>query len=180
MARFEGEEPRPGEHDEREPAKWVEYLARYKAERCVWPNDKAKLVLTADTVVWLDRAILNKPEGAADAVSMLRRLRGNTHTVLTGVCLRERLGDGRDNYVVTHGTTRVTFGDVSDGWIEAYVATGEPLDKAGAYAAQGRGAILVEKIDGDFWNVVGLPIFKTARLLENAGLPVEQFWLRGR
>ena len=181
---FIGDEPRPVAESEREPAKWVEYLARYKAQRCGWPHAQARLILTADTVVWHDGAILNKPVDTADAIAMLQRLRGQTHTVFTGICLRERLGkEGlpeEDGYNVTHGSTRVTFGEVSDGWIEKYVATGEPMDKAGAYAAQGRGAVMVEEIDGDFWNVVGLPIYKTARMLETAGLPVEQFWLRER
>jgi septum formation protein len=127
-------------------------------------------------VVWLHGAILNKPRDVADAQRMLGALRGQTHTVFTGICLRERFKDKADEYFTSHEATRVTFGDVSDSWIEAYVATGEPMDKAGAYAAQGRGAILVQSIEGDFWNVVGLPIYKTARLLEAAGMPVEKFW----
>lgn len=172
LAPVDVEEPRPSTQDEAQPALWVEKLARFKAERCVWPDETSTLVLAADTIVWHDGKILNKPEGDREAIAMLSTLRSSTHTVFTGVCLRNR----EEEYCVAHEATRVTFGNVSDDWIEKYVATGEPSDKAGAYAAQGKGALLIEKIDGDFWNVVGLPVFRVAKMLENAGLPVEKFW----
>ena len=171
------EEPRPSPEDEAQPVRWVERLASFKAERCGWTHVESTLVLAADTIVWLEGRILNKPRDEADAIAMLKALRGRTHTVYTGVCLRAR---GKENslgeYSVLHEATQVSFGEVSDEWIEKYVATGESADKAGSYAAQGKGALLIKKIEGDFWNVVGLPLFATAKMLENVGLPVEKFW----
>jgi septum formation protein len=127
--------------------------------------------------VWHDGEILNKPCDEAEAVRMLCALRGQTHTVFTGVCLRVREAGG-ETYSVAHEATRVTFGEVSDAWIAKYVATGEPSDKAGAYAAQGKGALLIKRIEGDFWNVVGLPLFRVSQMLEAAGVPVEKYWNR--
>jgi septum formation protein len=173
LAPVEEEEPRPTAADEAQPACFVEALARFKAERASWPESASTLLLAADTVVWHDGRILNKPHDAADAVRMLRALRGQTHTVYTGVCLRVRESE---EYSVAHEATRVTFGEVSDAWIESYVATGESMDKAGSYAAQGKGALLVKRVEGDFWNVVGLPLFRVSRMLRAAGLPVENFW----
>lgn len=172
LAPVADEEPRPTPDDEHEPGVWVEKLARFKAERCVWPNRASTLALAADTIVWHDGKILNKPRDADEAVRMLRTLRNQTHTVFTGVCFRRRSGE----YSMAHEATLVSFGHVSDGWIANYVATGEPMDKAGAYAAQGRGALLIERIEGDFWNVVGLPIFRVSRMLEAVGLPIEKNW----
>lgn len=170
------EEPRPQPGDEAQPGAFVERLARYKAGHCDVEavdegNGAEKVVLAADTIVWLDGAILNKPEDANEAGMMLRRLRGKTHTVFTGVCLRVN-----ERYYVEHEATRVSFGHVSDEWIDAYVATGESLDKAGAYAVQGRGALLVARIDGDFWNVVGLPLWRLGQMLMQIGRPVESWW----
>ena len=161
------EEPAPTPEDGANPGEYVERLARIKAAACL----EAGLVIAADTVVVLDNEILNKPDDADHAVSMLRQLRGQTHRVLTGVCLR----DG-DTFYSEHEETRVTFGDVSDDWIERYVATGEPLDKAGAYGAQGRGALLVSRIEGDYFNVVGLPLFRLAHMLAARGVHIEQEW----
>ena len=170
-------EPRPTSADESQPANFVEKLARFKAENCdaqavAQNSPEARLVvLAADTIVWHEGGILNKPQDNEEARTMLRRLRGKTHTVYTGVCLR--LGD---HYCVGHEATLVQFGQVSDYWIDAYVETGEPMDKAGAYAAQGKGAVLVERIAGDFWNVVGLPLWKLSRMFEQIGMPLEDWW----
>ena len=169
-------EPRPTADDEGQPAAFVEKLARFKAENCLWstPVDAGEarvVILAADTIVWHEGGILNKPRDNDEARSMLRRLRGKTHTVYTGVCLR--LGD---HYCIGHEATLVQFGHVSDYWIDAYVETGEPSDKAGAYAAQGKGAVLVERINGDFWNVVGLPLWKLSRMFEQIGMPLEDWW----
>lgn len=168
------EEPRPEPGDEMQPGAFVERLARYKAGHCAVEKselDSGAVVLAADTIVWLEGAILNKPEDANEAGVMLRRLRGKTHTVFTGICLRMN-----ERYYVEHEATRVSFGQMSDEWIDAYVATGESLDKAGAYAVQGRGALLVARIDGDFWNVVGLPLWRLGQMLERIGRPVESWW----
>jgi septum formation protein len=165
------EEPLPADEDHAHPARFVEYLSRFKAEHYAETLPESTLVLAADTVVWLDGRILNKPEDEEDAVAMLSSLCGKTHTVFTGVCLRQGA-----EYSVLHEATQVTFGPRDETWIRTYVATGEPMDKAGGYAAQGKGALLIEKIEGDFWNVVGLPIYRTAQLLKSAGLAVEGYW----
>jgi septum formation protein len=174
------EEPRPSDADHADPARYVEHLAREKAAACdprvfdVVIADRA-LVLSADTIVWHNGSVLGKPDSGADAREMLQRLRGQSHQVFTGICLRYRRGDA-DEYSVAHAITTVHFNDLSDNWIEHYVATGEPMDKAGAYAAQGKGALLVERIEGDFWNVVGLPLATLGRMLESLGAPVETWW----
>lgn len=132
------------------------------------------MLLTADTIVWHRGRILNKPADAADACAMLRMLRGHRHEVFSGICVR--CGpDGRE-YHVEHDTTTVRFCDVSDHWIDSYVATGEPMDKAGSYAAQGLSAVIIEGIEGDFSNVVGLPLGRLGRLLARVGAPVELWW----
>ncbi len=134
---------------------YVRRLAREKAER-VASQRLFGLVVGADTtVVAPDRSVLGKPRAAAEARRMLRLLRERWHEVLTGVAL-VRAESGRA--LVECARTRVRFAAVSDEEIEAYVRTGEPLDKAGAYAIQGRAALFVEAIEGDYWNVVGLPV----------------------
>ncbi len=161
------EEPAPTSHDGACPHLYVERLARIKATACA----ESGLIIAADTVVVFEDEILNKPRDSEEAVAMLSRLRGQTHRVLTGVCLREG-----EQFYLEHEETRVTFGDVSDDWIRAYVETGEPLDKAGAYGAQGRGALLVSRIEGDYFNVVGLPIFRLSKMLAAHGIDVSREW----
>ena len=130
------------------------------------------IVLGADTVVVLDGVGLGKPVDDQEARSMLRRLRGRGHDVITGVAVVDA-GTGRAETAAV--VTRVTMADVGDDVIEAYVASGEPLDKAGAYAIQGRGGALVAGFDGSYSNVVGLPLGATARLLERFGVEVSAF-----
>jgi septum formation protein len=121
-------------------------------------------VLGADTEVVLDGRLLGKPDDARDALRMLRELRGRVHEVITGVALvRAGQAGGEETAAVS---TRVRMGNYSDEDIESYVATGEPLDKAGAYAVQGLGSALVAEIDGCLTNVVGLPLSTTRRMLE--------------
>ena len=134
------------------PAKIVMHLAAVKSETVarLHPNEP---VIGADTVVVLDEAILGKPRDAQDAAAMLRRLSGRVHQVYTGVCLRRG-----EKSICFHECTLVRFKELSDEMIAAYVATGEPMDKAGAYGIQGRGCVLVEGIQGDYFNVVGLPV----------------------
>ena len=142
------------------PAAYVERLAREKAG-AVAGTRLFGLVLGADTVVVADEHVLGKPRDAEDARRMLRLLRGRWHEVLTGVAL-VRAEDSRA--VVAHERTRVRFAEMTDEEIDWYVATGEPADKAGAYAVQGRAALFVEGIEGDYWNVVGLPVRLVYRL----------------
>lgn len=161
------EEPDPTPEDGAQPHFYVERLARLKAEAC----HKEGLIIAADTTVVFDGEILNKPANEDEAFEMLSRLRGQTHRVLTGVCLR--LGE---EYWIEHEETRVTFARASDEWLRSYISTGEPLDKAGAYGAQGRGALLIERIEGDYFNVVGLPLFRLSKMLEACGVDVSHEW----
>ena len=131
----------------------VERLALGKALAAL-ERRRAPLVLGADTTVVVDSQILGKPNDDAEARWMLRLLSGRWHDVVTGVAL---VGDG-GRRAVAHETTRVRFGPLSDAEVEWYVASGEPVDKAGAYAVQGRAALFIEEIRGDYWNVVGLPV----------------------
>ena len=146
---------RPGEP----PRAYVERLAREKASAV-----EGELVLAADTTVVIDEEVLEKPVDAADAVRMLERLAGRTHDVITAVALRA-------NGTMRQATdlTRVTFRPADRELLQAYAATGEPMDKAGAYGIQGYGAALVDRIEGDFFGVMGLPIRLVLRLLEESG-----------
>lgn len=127
-------------------------------------EEPGRLVVGADTVVALGRRIMGKPRDNDDAFEMLRALSGRRHRVLTGVTL---LRDGRERSFAAE--TYVYFRTLSDAEIRRYIATGECADKAGAYGIQGRGALLVEKIHGDFFNVVGLPVSLLAKELETFG-----------
>ena len=122
-------------------------------------------VIAADTVVVAEGVILGKPQDAEDAVVMLKQLSGKTHKVLTGIAVSyagEMLAEVCE--------TKVVFRDLTDEEIKKYVATGEPLDKAGAYGIQGKGAVLVEKIDGCYNNVVGLPLTRMQLILAKLGV----------
>ncbi len=142
-----------------DPVSYVRRLARTKAQ-----SVPGTWVLGADTTVILGGDILEKPTDAEDAVRMLQRLVGRTHEVATAVAL---VHDGvvRDAVDVT----RVTFRGADEAFLRAYVATGEPMDKAGAYGIQGFGAALVERIEGDFFGVMGLPLRRVLDLLAEAG-----------
>jgi septum formation protein len=141
------------------PMDYVERLAREKALSV--PGD---LVLGADTTVVVRDSVLEKPTDEADALRMLQQLQGRTHQVVTSVALvaDESVHQATD-------VTNVTFRRVDDDFLAAYVATGEPMDKAGAYGIQGYGAALVERIDGDFFSVMGLPVRLVLRLMKAAG-----------
>ena len=172
------EEPEPNAQDHANPQNYVETLARRKAASCEFPAfDGAHfdMVLGADTVVWHDGQILNKPRDEAEARQMLGKLVGQQHQVLTGVCLRWR-DNHQARFLVAHERTTVQFGARDAEWIARYVESGEPMDKAGAYAAQGLGALLIERIEGDFWNVVGLPLYRTSQMLRQLGVALETWW----
>ncbi|MBQ2848206.1 MAG: septum formation inhibitor Maf [Clostridia bacterium] len=116
------------------------------------------IVIGADTIVVAGDKILGKPADKADACSMLRMLSGIEHEVITGVCIA--CGEKTENFATV---SKVKFYDLTDEEIESYVATGEPMDKAGSYGIQGRGCTLVEKIEGDYFNIVGLPVAELVR-----------------
>jgi septum formation protein len=130
-----------------------------------------KPVLAADTIVVLDGEILGKPESIAQAAEFLHRLSGRTHEVHSVVALAAPAG--RATQVWTAGSvSKVSFKPLSDAEIEHYCATGEPSDKAGGYAIQGRAALFVERLEGSYSGVVGLPLYETAQLLNKAGIRV--------
>jgi septum formation protein len=133
----------------------VERLALEKAEAAA-KKHPTLLVLGADTTVVVNSEILGKPVDEHDARRMLRLLSGKWHDVLTGVALVRTEGNGCR--VVAHERTQVRFSVMSNAEIDWYVKSGEPMDKAGAYAIQGRAALFIEEIRGDYWNIVGLPI----------------------
>lgn len=147
------------------PAQIAASLARLKAEAVAQSLDaqdaQGALVVGADTIVALGNTIYGKPTDAADACRMLGELSGKTHQVITGVCIVDK-----DEVRTFAEETDVTFRALSTAEIEAYVAGGEPMDKAGAYGIQGEGGKLVDHIDGDFDNVVGLPIKRLAPMLK--------------
>ena len=143
---------------------YVTRLAREKATT-VAGRERGAVVLAADTTVVLRGAIFGKPTTPEAAVAMLRRLEGRKHQVMTAVAVAR---DGRVEHALD--VTDVTFRPLTDAQIAAYVATGEPLDKAGAYAIQGKGATLVEGIRGDFFGVMGLPLRLALDLLERFGV----------
>jgi septum formation protein len=138
-----------------EAISYVQRLALAKAEAVAAKLDKG-LVLGADTIVVVDGTILGKPEDAEDATRMLRMLSGKWHEVLTGVALVR--ADKKECAAVDHEITRVRFSEMSNDEIDWYVSTGDPVDKAGAYAVQGKAALFIAEIAGDYFNIVGLPI----------------------
>jgi len=162
-------EVRPADIDEsafpdEAPAAHAERLARSKADTLARELTDA-VVVAADTIVVIDDLILGKPTDADDARHTLRRLAGRTHTVFTAVAV------ARDGELVSAvETVSVTVRPLDDVEIDAYVATGEPMDKAGSYGIQGYGAAIVERIDGDFFAVMGLPVVRLVRLLERVGV----------
>jgi septum formation protein len=149
------EDPLPGENAKA----YAERLAREKALAVARQRPNA-VVLGADTVVFVDGQLLGKPSDAKDAAHMLRLLSGRKHEVITGVCVVVR-GQSK----VASETTRVTMSELSDKDVADYVASGEPMDKAGAYAIQGIASRWIPRIEGDYSNVVGLPVALVFRML---------------
>jgi septum formation protein len=162
------------------------FFARYSPSSVAIANACAKalsiaaepgqLVLGADTVVVLGEDCLGKPQDVSEAADMLRRLSGQTHSVITGLCLLRHGTQPPAEQRTDAVATRVTMAELDEATIRAYVATGEPFDKAGAYGIQERGAVLVERIDGDYFNVVGLPLCRLSQLLRELGVTISDYW----
>lgn len=144
---------------------YVQELALLKASSTAkfLLKNKNAVVISADTIVTLDGEILGKPQDEEDALKTLRALSGKTHEVYTGYCVM-RISDGKT--VCQSVRTEVTFKELSDEKINAYIKTGEPMDKAGAYGIQGKGSMLISGINGDYLNVVGLPLSALSDTLE--------------
>lgn len=137
-----------------DPVEYVELKALEKA-RAVARLFTEGIIIAADTVVFMDKEILGKPRSIDEAKDFLRRLSGKTHYVATGIAV---IDAATMREIVDSEVTKVKFRELSEEEIELYVKTGEPLDKAGGYAIQGLASVFIERIEGDFWNVVGLPI----------------------
>ena len=153
------------------PPALVEALSARKAAAVQHAAAAGDLIIAADTVVALDGRVLGKPADGPDAFAMLSALSGRRHQVYTGltvVCGAQRLTE--------HEVTAVTFRSLSSAEICAYSATGEPMDKAGAYGIQGRGALFVEGIEGDYYNVMGLPVCRLGRILARLGVDCARLW----
>lgn len=148
------------------------YVARLAGEKARAQARHGELVLAADTAVVLDGELLGKPTDAADGERMLGLLAGREHTVLTGVAVYEPSG-GRERVGVE--VSRVRMAPLTQAEVRWYVATGEPMDKAGSYAIQGLGALFVEAVDGNYTNVVGLPLPLVRRLLADLGRELLDF-----
>lgn len=148
---------------------FAERMARDKA-RAIRASSPESVVLGADTIVVARDQVLGKPTDAADAVRMLRLLSNRQHFVITGVCLIGTDFQGTDFEDVRSEKTAVHFAALTDAEIRDYVATGEPMDKAGAYAIQGYASRWISKIEGDYSNVVGLPVDLVRRMLQEHGL----------
>ena len=147
------------------PAQIVEYISREKADAAAKLCTPEEIVITADTMVFLDQQRLGKPRDEADALRMLTELSGRRHTVCTGVTVRQG-----QRSLTRAQSTDVYFRPASESELRAYIRGGEPMDKAGAYGVQGQGALLVERIDGDFFNVMGLPVLLLSRMLAEFGV----------
>lgn len=159
-----------------DPASLAIELARRKV-CAVASQFPSRWLLAADTLVVVGKRLLGKPQDPKEAFLMLRQLSGRTHKVVTGLCLAKTDVKGRiRRSYETAETTLVTFRQLTDDEIAAYISTGEPMDKAGAYGIQGKASIFVTKVVGCYFNVVGLPLAKLALLLGEAGIDVTSFW----
>ena len=148
------------------PEEIVSSICRKKAEAArTLAEDPAAVIITADTMVFLDGLRLGKPQDQVEAFTMLSVLSGRTHHVCTGVtvCRGERMETRAE-------TTAVTFRPLTQDEIWGYIATGEPMDKAGAYGAQGKAALFVSRIEGDYFNVMGLPLYLLGKMLADFGI----------
>jgi len=142
------------------PQNLVQHLARQKGENVAARTDGDALVIAADTVVALGSRILGKPRDRTDAIAMLASLSGRVHSVFTGVCM---FGQGK--IVVDSEETLVHMRPLSEAEIAAYVDSGEPMDKAGAYGIQGRASLFIPRIEGDYFNVMGFPVCRIGQML---------------
>ena len=145
------------------PGELVEMLALQKAQ-AVFAQYPEACVIGADTIVYIDGEIVGKPKDDVDAANILNKLQGRTHEVYTGVAVLTQTGTE-----VKHDITRVTFASMTEHEIAWYVKTGEPRDKAGAYGIQGPGGIFVERVEGNYFTVIGMPLPLLYRMLARAG-----------
>lgn len=148
-----------------EPGEMVKFLASHKAREVAALCGEDDLIIAADTIVWHQGHVFGKPHSPEEAVDMLRSLSGCSHQVFTGVSV---IRQGRE--LLEYEMSLVHFRTLDEDEIVRYVATGEPMDKAGAYGAQGKAALFVQGIDGDFFNVMGLPLCRLGQMLKEQGV----------
>jgi septum formation protein len=152
------------------PQEMVERLSLEKA-RIIAKKHPNTIIIGADTTVIFKSEIIGKPKSKADAFRILRLLSGNTHEIVTGFTVIKG-----SKSITKHVVSKVKFKKLTEDEIEAYVATGEPMDKAGGYGIQERGGLFMENITGDYFNVVGLPIFAVAKALKEFGVDITKSW----
>lgn len=155
-----------------EPQEVVEELASIKAEDVAKQAPANTIVIGADTIVCNEGTILGKPKDEAEAIEMLLKLQGHTHMVYTGVCLLLKNADGSVDVKKFVEATKVKISEITEEEIKKYCMTGEPLDKAGAYAIQGKFAKYVEGIEGDYYNVVGFPLARFYQEIKKLALEI--------
>lgn len=149
------------------PDELVMALASAKGREVAQRCEAGDVIIAADTIVWFDGKVFGKPHSREEAIGMLSALSGRAHEVYTGVSV---IRDGRE--LKRCDTSRVFFREIAAAEMERYVDTGEPMDKAGAYGAQGRGAVFVRRIEGDFFNVMGLPLCMLCEMLKELGVEI--------
>jgi septum formation protein len=152
------------------PQEMVEKLSLEKVKIIAKKYPKA-IIIGADTTVIFKNEIIGKPKSKADAFRILRLLSGNTHEIVTGFTVIKG-----NKSITKHVISKVRFKKMTEAEIKAYIATGEPMDKAGGYGIQERGSLFIESIDGDYFNVVGLPIFAVAEALKEFGIDIAKNW----
>ncbi|RKZ28542.1 septum formation protein Maf [bacterium] len=144
------------------PDEYAKKIAEEKVRKAILPDNADGIVIAFDTIVFIDGEILGKPKDEDEAKLFLKKLSGRWHTVYTGIAVRKT---GEDEIFSDVEATDVLFSELTDDEIDIYVSSGEPMDKAGAYGIQELGAMLVEKVNGCFYNVVGLPLFRLTDVL---------------
>jgi len=162
--------PAKGEEQAQEglgPDELVKALSAQKAMEIAQGRDSEDVIIGADTIVWVQNRVFGKPHSEEEAAQMLRVLSGNSHEVYTGVTVIKG-----DKLISEAERSVVHFRELSDREIEAYIKTKEPMDKAGAYGAQGKGALFVRGIEGDFFNVMGLPLCRLGEMLKKQGVVI--------
>lgn len=158
------------------PYDWVKEISARKAYAVLPQIEGECVVIGADTIVTYMGRILQKPKNVDDAEKMLRSLQGKCHTVYTGLTLLFREADGSVEESTCVNSTDVTMHNLTEQEIDAYAHTGESMDKAGAYGIQGKGAVLIEGIHGDYYTVMGLPIPQLYLMLKQHGVDVTKYW----
>lgn len=156
----------PGETPEEGVKRLASQKAEYVADKCEY---KKGIIIAADTIVVLGDKILGKPADEEEAYNMLTMLSGKSHQVITAVCIKDIANDKK---IVDTETTQVHFRPLEKSEIWYYIKTGDPLDKAGAYGIQGLGALFVERIEGCYFNVVGLPLYRVYTMLKSSGINI--------